>query len=190
MCGGATRVVELSNPEYQLEAPGPTFAGRDIFAPAVAHLCRGVPLDELGPEIAATTLRPGLLPVAHVQEGEINAEVLWVDRYGNAQLNLDGDDLAPLGERVRLRFGDQVRTARAVGTFAEVVPNDIGLVIDSYGLAAIVVDQQSAADQLGLGPATGVYLSALGEGQDDGDAGPGVTTAVQLRPRPAADGDA
>src|SRR4051812_5561880 len=85
MCGGASRVVELSNPEYQLEAPGPTFAGRDVFAPAVAHLCRGVPLDELGPEIEATSLRPGLLPVAHVQGGEVNAEVLWIDRYGNAQ---------------------------------------------------------------------------------------------------------
>ena len=33
MCGGATAAVELTNPEYQLAAPGPTFAGRDVFAP-------------------------------------------------------------------------------------------------------------------------------------------------------------
>src|SRR5712692_4781304 len=33
MCGGADRAVELTNPDYQLAAPGPTFAGRDVFAP-------------------------------------------------------------------------------------------------------------------------------------------------------------
>ena len=39
VAGGATRAVALDNPEYQLPAPGATFAGRDIFAPAAAHLC-------------------------------------------------------------------------------------------------------------------------------------------------------
>src|SRR6185436_12904349 len=60
MCGGATRVIELDNPDFQLEAPGPTFAGRDVFAPAAAQLCLGVPLDELGTSIDAHSLRPGL----------------------------------------------------------------------------------------------------------------------------------
>jgi S-adenosylmethionine hydrolase len=45
MAGGAGRTVILSNPDYQLEAPGATFAGRDVFAPAAAHLCNGVDLD-------------------------------------------------------------------------------------------------------------------------------------------------
>ena len=44
MAGGAERAVELTNPEYQLAAPGATFAGRDVFAPAAAHLCNGVEL--------------------------------------------------------------------------------------------------------------------------------------------------
>src|SRR3954447_1392346 len=51
MVGGATRAVELTNPDYQQPAPGPTFDGRDVFAPAAAHLCNGVPLSEFGPEI-------------------------------------------------------------------------------------------------------------------------------------------
>ncbi|MGZ4757759.1 MAG: SAM hydrolase/SAM-dependent halogenase family protein, partial [Acidimicrobiales bacterium] len=42
MVGGATRAVELTNTEHHLAAPGPTFAGRDIFAPAAALLCNGV----------------------------------------------------------------------------------------------------------------------------------------------------
>jgi len=47
MAGGAERAVELTNAEYQLQAAGATFAGRDVFAPAAAHLCNGVPLDAL-----------------------------------------------------------------------------------------------------------------------------------------------
>jgi S-adenosyl-L-methionine hydrolase (adenosine-forming) len=190
MCGGATRAVALTNPEYQLEAPGPTFAGRDIFAPAAAHLCRGVPLERLGESVDPVTLRPGLIPVAHPDGDELAAEVLWVDRYGNAQLNIDPDDLSSLGPSdeltaVRLRFGDETRAARIVETFAEVGPNDIGLVVDSYGLLAIVVDQQSAADRLGLGAGTAVHLSAFGD--DDRGTPFGATTPVTLgtrRPNP------
>src|SRR5215475_14160532 len=63
MCGGATAVVELANPDYQLPAPGPTFAGRDVFAPAAAHLCNGVDLGDLGELLDPATLLPGLLPV-------------------------------------------------------------------------------------------------------------------------------
>jgi S-adenosylmethionine hydrolase len=189
MCGGATRAVELTNTTYQLDAAGPTFAGRDVFAPAAAHLCRGVDLEELGPLIEPVSLRPGLLPVAHPDGDELAAEVLWVDRYGNAQLNLDADDVAPLGEHVRLRFTgsvgggqrEEVRTARVVETFAELGPNDLGLVVDSYGLVAIAVDQRSAAGELGLGPASPVHLSAIGEDQESG-----ATVRVELRHRNGA----
>jgi S-adenosylmethionine hydrolase len=182
MCGGANTVVELTNEDYQLVAPGPTFAGRDVFAPAAAHLCAGVPLDALGPVVDPFTLRPGLLPVAHDTEGELAAEVLWVDRYGNAQLNVDPDEIEPFGDRVRLRFNDEVRNATVVETFAEVKPNEIGLIVDSYGLVAIVVDQQSAATHLGLGAGTPVHLSSW---DTDGEllGSTGATTAVQLGSR-------
>ena len=45
--GGATP-VRLDNPAFRLAAPGATFAGRDVFAPAAAHLCNGVDLGRLG----------------------------------------------------------------------------------------------------------------------------------------------
>src|SRR5690349_12926010 len=94
MSGGATAVVELTNPEYQLPAPGATFAGRDVFAPAAAHLCNGVPLAELGAAIDPLSLLPGLLPLTREEDGALVAEVLWVDHYGNCQLNVDPDEVA------------------------------------------------------------------------------------------------
>ena len=93
MVGGATRAVELTNEAYQLGAPGPTFAGRDVFAPAAAHLCAGVPIDELGDEVDTNGLMPAMVPITRIEDDALVAEVLWTDRYGNLQLNVDPDEV-------------------------------------------------------------------------------------------------
>ena len=59
--GGADRAVELTNPEHHLAAPGATFAGRDVFAPAAAHLCNGGELTDLGPLVDTGLLMPGMV---------------------------------------------------------------------------------------------------------------------------------
>jgi len=173
MCGGANRAVELNNPEFQLEPVGSTFAGRDVFAPAAAHLCNGVELSELGDAVDPARLRPGLLPVSDRDGDAIVAEVLWVDRFGNAQLNVDPDDLVGVdgivepdtgGEdslRVRLCFGDTDRVATITDHFAAVGVGEVGLVVDSYGLVSVVVDRGSAASSLGLHPGTAVRVEPL-----------------------------
>jgi hypothetical protein len=179
LCGGASRAVELTDLDYQLPAPGPTFAGRDVFAPAAAHLANGIALEELGDLVSVATLMPGILPVTYEEDGALVGEVLWVDRYGNAQLNIDPDEIEPFGARVRVRFAGETRTARRVGAFGEVGPGEIGLVIDSYGLVSVVVDRHSAADELGLHPSTEVRLEALADDEDDDQRV--VTSPVQLR---------
>ena len=159
MTGGATRAVHLTNDEYHLPSPGPTFAGRDIFGPVAAHLCAGVELTDLGPLIDPITLRPGLLPLSSVEDGIVLSEVLWVDRYGNAQLNVDPDDSSFLEERVRVRYKDEkVRTARRVRAFADLRPGELGVLVDSYGLLTLVVDRGSAAFELGLRAGDAVRL--------------------------------
>lgn len=181
MVGGATRAVELVNPEYRLPAPGPTFDGRDVFAPAAAHLCAGVPIGELGPEIDPIGMRPGTLPITREEHGALVAEVLWADRYGNLQLNVDPEEVATFGDRIRLRFGGTSRTGIRAVTYAEVGTGSVGLVVDSYGLLSIVVDRQSAAEELGLGACDEVVLEPI---PDDGpDGGPVISTAVTLGQR-------
>jgi S-adenosylmethionine hydrolase len=161
LCGGAGRVVELVDPRYQLApAGGPTFATRDILVPAAAHLCNGVDLAELGPEVDAHSLLPGVVSLTHVVDDVLKAEVLWVDRFGNAQLNVDPDELLPLGSRVTVTIGNRVRTASTAITFGALAPGELGLVVDSHGLVALVLDRASAADELGLGPGAAVDLSA------------------------------
>lgn len=183
LVGGATRVVELTSPEHRLEAPGPTFDGRDVFAPAAAHLCLGVPLDALGPEVDPGTLRPGVLPLPQPEGDGLGTEVLWVDRYGNVQLNVGPDDLDLLGpwehEVVTVRVDDRDRTAHRVDAYARLDPGRLGLAVDSYGLLALVLDRRSAADELGLRAGDAVTLLPV---VDPSDTRPtGVTTPVELR---------
>lgn len=160
MAGGARRAVVLTNADYHLPAPGPTFAGRDVFAPVAAHLCNGVDLAQLGDEIDPASLLPGLVPVPTVEPSFVKAEVLWVDRFGNAQLNVDPDDIAHLGDRVTLRGGDIVRTAVRAVTYDAIATGQIGLVVDAYGLVSLAVARQSAAAELGLHAGDGVTLEA------------------------------
>jgi S-adenosylmethionine hydrolase len=179
LCGGATRAVSLTNPDYQLPSPGPTFAGRDVFAPAAAHLCNGVALDDLGDAVSVATLLPGVLPVSYEEDGALVGEVLWVDRFGNAQLNLDPSEIEMLDERVRLRFGDDSRTARRVTAFEDVGVGQLGLIVDSYGLVAVVVDRHSAADELGLRAGTEVRIESFDDDTDDDRRR--VSSPVQIR---------
>jgi S-adenosyl-L-methionine hydrolase (adenosine-forming) len=158
MVGGADRVVTLGNADFHLPAPGPTFAGRDILGPAAAHLCAGVDLGELGELVDPLTLIPGVLPVTRPEGGGLAAEVLWVDRFGNVQLNVDPEELAPMGDAITLRFGDQVRTAVRAHTYDELGPGQIGLVVDSYGLVSVALARRSAADELRLQAPTEVSL--------------------------------
>lgn len=163
MTGGADRAVVLTNPDFHLPAPGPTFAGRDVFAPVAAHLCNGVDLGELGDLIDPVTLQPGLLPLTREEGRRLLAEVLWVDRFGNVQLNVDPDEIDKMGDRITLRLGDgrgdgNVRTARRVTTYADLKGGEIGLIVDSYGLLSIALDRRPAAEELRLGPGAAVSL--------------------------------
>jgi S-adenosylmethionine hydrolase len=171
LVGGATRAVSLTATDYHLPAPGATFAGRDVFAPAAAHLCNGVDLTELGDLADPATLCPGLLPVSRAEGGGILGEVLWVDRYGNAQLNVDPEEVEPFGDRVQVRISASgaVRTATRAVAFDDLRAGQIGLVVDSYGLLCLAVTRGSAAAELGLAAGDEVALVPYENGGDAGD---------------------
>jgi S-adenosyl-L-methionine hydrolase (adenosine-forming) len=190
LVGGATAAVELTNPDYQLPAPGPTFAGRDVFAPAAAHLCAGVPLADLGTPVDPHELVPGIVPLPRDEAGTIVGEILWVDRYGNCQLNIDPEALDAWGERVQLRWTrprEGLRTAVRARTYADLAPSQIGLLVDSYGLLSVSMARGAAAETLGLEAGDEISLIPLGDddtGEPPGDgAARGAASPVTLQPR-------
>lgn len=182
MVGGADRVVELTNADYHLPSAGATFDGRDLFAPVTAHLCAGVELEDLGDLVDPLTLQPGMIPLPFTDGDAVAAQVLWVDRFGNAQLNVGPDDLEALGDRVRLCFGARSRVARRATSYAE-LGAEVGLVLDSYGLLAVALDRHPAADELGLAAGDEVKIEPLGDGEGGDDGGGPVAVDITRDPR-------
>ncbi|MGZ4677656.1 MAG: SAM hydrolase/SAM-dependent halogenase family protein [Acidimicrobiia bacterium] len=168
MIGGALRVISLTNAEYQLAAPGPTFAGRDVLAPAAGFLARGVALAELGDEIDPVSLTPALVSLPTTEHGTVVGEVWWVDRFGNCQLNIDPDELGVLGagpgSSLEVRLGGTARQARWVTTYADAKPSELVLLVDSYGLMSLALDRSSAAIDCGLRAGSAVTIVPPGGG--------------------------
>ncbi len=178
MAGGAGRAVVLTNAEYHLPSHGATFAGRDIFAPVTGHLCNGVDLAEFGELIDADELLPGMVPLPRDEPEGLVGEVLWVDHFGNCQLNIGPDEIADWGTQIQVSFGETQRVATRQHTFADVGTGAVGLVVDSCGMLALVLDQRSAAMDLGIGPGDQITLARLTDSPPAG-----VTSPVSVRAR-------
>ena len=152
--GGIAEAHELANPEYALESVSRTFHGRDLFSPAAAHLSRGVAIEELGPPVDPHALVRLEVPEPEVGQNRIRATALYVDHFGNIQLNLRRDhledgDLQP-GTTVELELALERYYATAARTFADARAGDIILYEDAYRNVAIAISGGSAADLFGV----------------------------------------
>ena len=84
-------VYAIGNPKYRASNVSRTFHGRDIFAPAAAHLSAGIVSSMFGPKI-----RDYLFPEfakKRIEKGELVGEILHIDDFGNLISNISGEDL-------------------------------------------------------------------------------------------------
>lgn len=191
LVGGASRVFDITESNARIPAPGPTFDGRDLFAPVAASLAAGVAIESLGVAMDPAQLMPGLLPVASIDDDEINAEVFWVDRFGNAQLNVDPDDLGD-AVAVSIVIEGRPRPGRRVEAYDQIEASEVGLIVDSYGMVALSMPRRSAARELGLSEGTTVAIRLKPDGSDSGRSTPVELGRLTRRPsmsRPEADAD-
>jgi S-adenosylmethionine hydrolase len=160
--GGIESAHELANPAYALEPVSRTFHGRDLFAPAAAHLALGVEPSELGPPLAPDALVRLDLPKPKLGEGVVDATVLYIDRFGNIQLNLTRDDLDRVGivpgTRFELEVAGERYYATAARTYADARPGEIVLYEDSYRNVAIAINRGNAAEMFSAQPGQHVLL--------------------------------
>jgi S-adenosyl-L-methionine hydrolase (adenosine-forming) len=163
---GLDEARELANPAYALEQVSWTFHGRDLFAPAAAHLAKGVPLAELGPLVEPESLVRLALPTPGIRDGEIEATSLYVDSFGNIALNLTRDDVERIGivpgTRVELDLAGQQYYAVAARTFADARPGDVILYEDSYRNMSIAISNGSAAAMFHVLPEARIRIRLLG----------------------------
>ena len=167
-------VVELARHTASPER-GATFDGRDLFAPAAAALCRGVPLAQLGEELEPASLVRlvgGVVEQGRLHDGRtcLRAEVTWVDHFGNLQLAATVADARVAGLPAEGSVELAARTdqgreyldglphslvpdgvlLRCVDAFGELKPGEFGLLVDANGHLAVVAGEASAAHWLNV----------------------------------------
>lgn len=136
--------VALTNTDYQLPGVSATFHGRDIFAPAAAHLANGLPLSKLGPRaINLVRLDWG----RNTQPSE--SRIIHIDRFGNLILNLTRHQIVD-PEQITFIIGQQVIKSLSA-TFADVEEGQfLAYTGSSRDHIEIAIRNGNAAQTLGL----------------------------------------
>ncbi len=171
------KAAALMNPDYRLRTISHTFHGRDVFAPAAAHLAQDVPLEEFGPIIQDLVRIPDPLLV-DLGAGSIQGEVMHSDHFGNLITSIGRFDIAndnlsfkpwipsfsartliAHDYEVILPHGDVVPLGRTFGD----VPRGEGLAyIGSSSLLEIAINGGNAAKTLRLNPGDEIIFKKKG----------------------------
>jgi S-adenosylmethionine hydrolase len=150
------RIQLLENTRYFLSSISQTFHGRDVFAPVAAHLADGVPIQKLGPDRRDfVRLR---WPEPRILKCRIEAEVVYIDRFGNAITNLDAGALRvsqPIVCDVRAK---PARKCPVKSCYQAVQPGKPVAVLGSSGFLEIAVNGGSAEKRLGIKIGTRVVV--------------------------------
>ena len=161
-CGGIKRAFEVTDQRFMLTPVSRTFQGRDVFAPAAAHVANGVDPEELGPAIEPGTLAPLEIADAWVHDDHLHAEILQVDRFGNLQLNFGREHLEKIDlgdtEHLEVRLEGHRLRLPFVGTFSDVKAGEFALVEDSYRHMSLAVNNGDAAARLRARPGSNVIV--------------------------------
>jgi S-adenosylmethionine hydrolase len=161
---GVSRIVELKSPRYRLAELSTTFHGRDLFAPAAAHLWSGVRLAALGPQVGGMT--PGAIAV-DVTEGrnELIGSIVYIDRFGNLVTNIDRQCFERFARRfrgfrlsVRIGQGAPIEILKAYG---EARPGKSLATFGSFKMLEVAVRDGSAAEKFATAAGAAVIVRAV-----------------------------
>jgi len=156
------RVHHITSTHYFLPNPGPTFHGRDIFAPVASWLAKGIPSGNFGDEITDYTKLN--IPVPKASANTIEGHVVHIDRFGNIITNITYKDLQPLlAEGSDLGIvtvgivGKQIKGLKKF--YAEAGPGEPSAIINSSGALEVFIFKQNARTALSVKRGESVRLS-------------------------------
>jgi S-adenosylmethionine hydrolase len=140
-------VYIIDNPQYMLSEVSKTFHGRDIFAPAAAHLTTGIKPPEFGPTIHDYVFPEYAKP--HIKPRELVGEVLSIDDFGNIISNISTKDLEKSGfhegDSFTVALGCKTLNLHFCSTYGEVPIGAPLALIGSSNFLEAAVNQGSAS---------------------------------------------
>lgn len=150
------RAFLLAERRYMREPVSATFHGRDVFAPAAAHLTLGVAPEAFGEPVTSMLAYPPLR--AHRDAGgSLSGEVMHIDRFGNVVMDVRREDL-PDGVLIVEIAGDRV--PGPVLTYSDAT--GLTALVESSGYLEVALPNGSAADALGVDIGAPVHVRVAG----------------------------
>jgi S-adenosylmethionine hydrolase len=146
---GLDSAREIANTDWMIgERVSSTFHGRDIFAPAGAHLAAGWDFTMAGPEVQQL-VRLNIKTSTTTDKG-IEGEIIGLDDpFGSLITNIPADDFKTLGytlgDKVTVQLNNKPFTAPYVKTFMDVPVGQPLLYVDSRGRISLAINQGNFA---------------------------------------------
>lgn len=153
-----SKTRHLNQPRYWLPQPSTTFHGRDIFAPAAAHLASGVRPARLGSLIHDPMRSPALTPTRLSRRTWVGT-VLHIDRFGNLITNYKIEEFTTLRNRPFTLAAGMESTELFASTYALCPPGQLCVIPGSSGYYELSLPNDSAAQQTGLAPGSPLELT-------------------------------
>ncbi|MGE5533747.1 MAG: S-adenosyl-l-methionine hydroxide adenosyltransferase family protein [Bacillota bacterium] len=144
---GIEHVYQLTNPNLMQPKVSNTFHGRDIFAPAAAHLDLGIKPHKFGAEVG-DAIKPRFATVNR-KDNLLIGEVLHIDGFGNIITNIT-EKQAGAAKKLNLKFDKVALKIIVAKTYAQSKPNGAVALIGSHGFLEIALNQASAAEKFGV----------------------------------------
>jgi len=164
--GGAISHRSIENPQYMLSAQSNTFHGRDIFAPAAAHLASQIERGPVQPEIFGSKIlsliQLDVPEPIHQPDGSIDGAILKSDKFGNLLTNIGAEDVPADRTNLTIELGG-LRITRFCRFYAEAEPGEVFAIVGSSGLLEIAMNRGSAKEETGIAP--GVKLRVIRSGK-------------------------
>jgi len=147
------KAVVLTNARYwRSPHPSVTFHGRDIFAPAAAHLAKGVEINKLGDRIDPGSLvQPALPPLTQQPTGASAlyiGSIQYIDGFGNLITNIPAQLVPHEPWQMTLKTALGTHHFSSIKTYSDVPTGILSALIGSHGWIEIACVGGSAAAAL------------------------------------------
>jgi len=151
------KVRTISNPKFMRRDVSRTFHGRDVFAPAAAHLAKGAQAAAFG-KLIHDFVRIWNAQPSLKGKDSWRGTIVKVDRFGNLITNFTAREFAGINARpFEMRAGTQ-RIHRLALNYAETDVRELFVIVGSSGYLEIAANQTSAASLLGCSAGASVEL--------------------------------
>lgn len=159
--GGIKSIHEITNQKYMRLPVSPIFHGRDVFAPAAAHLAAGVALQELGAALTEDQLSKAAYDEAVFNKDHIDAQAILINKFGSVFLNIRQEEMHKLAKQnatITLSFAGKSLVLPYKRTFGDVEKGKEVILDDDFGRVEIAINQGSFADRFGVQPGDHITL--------------------------------